>query len=91
MALKVDGIAFEFFGAAPEEMVEANFVEGGRGSERGDMAADIVLYAIGTYDHGQGVPTDKTLNAALEFLITGITGFQAMRDGVGVGSVCGEG
>ena len=91
MALEVDRVAFEFVCAATEEVVEADFVERCGGSKGGDVAADIVLDAIGAHDHGECVPAYKTLDAALEFLVAGIARLQAMRDGVGVRSVGGEG
>ena len=52
-------------------MVEANFEKGcSRGVSR-DVAADAVLFAVGADDHGQRVPTQKALDAALDFLIAG--------------------
>src|ERR1700693_1055544 len=91
VALEVDGVALEFICAAAEEMVEADFVERGGGSKGGDVAADIVFDAIGAHDHGQRVPAYEALDATLEFLIAGIARLEAMRDGVGVRSVGGEG
>ena len=91
VALEVDGVAFEFVGAATEEMVEADFVERGGRSEGGDVAADIVFDAIGAHDHGECVPAYEAFDAALEFLVAGIARLKAMGDGVGVRSVGGEG
>ena len=91
VALEVHGVAFEFVGAAAEEMVEADFVERGGGSEGGDVAADIVLNAIGAHHHGERVPAHEALDAALKFLVAGIAGLEAMGNGVGVRRVGGEG
>ncbi len=77
MALKVNGVAFEIVGARAEEMIEADFVKSGRGCECGNVAADIVFEAIGANDHGERVPTNQTLDAALERLISGECGCSA--------------
>ncbi len=87
MALKVDGVAFEIFAASAEEMVEAHFVEGGGGSVGGDVAADVVLHAVGADDHGKSVPTNEGLDAAFELLVARKERFEAGGDSVGVGSV----
>ena len=71
-------------------MILADFIEGGGGGEGGNVAADIVLHAIGAHDHGQRVPADQALDAALDFLIAGERRLEAMRNGVGVRSVGGE-
>ena len=71
-------------------MVEADFVERGGGGVRGDVAADVVLDAIGADDHGEGVPADEALDAALEFLVAGEKRLEACGNGVGVRSVRGE-
>src|SRR5712672_2560502 len=63
VSLEVNGVALEFRGTGAEEMVEADFVErSGTGVGR-DVAADIVLDAIGAYDHGEGVPANEALDA----------------------------
>jgi len=71
-------------------MVEADFIEGGGASVGGDVAADVVLDAIGAHDHGKSVPADEALDAALEFLIAGEKRFEAIGNRVGVRSVGGE-
>ena len=55
-----------------------------------DVAADVVLDAIGAYDHGERVPANQALDAALEFLIAGEKRLKAGGNGVGVGRVRGE-
>ena len=50
----------------PEEVVEAHLVErGGRRVGR-DVAADALRVPVGLDDHGQRVPADQTLDAALD-------------------------
>ncbi len=90
VALEIDSVAFKLFGARAEEMVEANFVESGGGSVGGDVAADVVLHAVGANDHGQSVPANKALDAALEFLVAGEERLEAGGDRVGVRRVGGE-
>ena len=90
MALEVDGVAFEIFAAGAEEMVEADFIKSGGGGVRGDVAADVVLDAIGADDHGQRVPANQALDAALELLIAGEQRLEAGGNRVDVRSVGGE-
>src|SRR2546429_5342307 len=59
VALKVDRIALESFGAPAEKMVEAHLVERRGGCIGGDMPADIVLDAICAHHHGQGAPANQ--------------------------------
>ncbi len=90
VSLKVNRVALEFGGAGAEEMIEADFVERGGAGERGDVAADIVLHAIGAHDHGQRVPADEALDATLEFLVAGEKRLEASGNGVGVGRIGAE-
>src|SRR5258706_13864627 len=71
-------------------MVEAHFVKRRCRSISGNVAADVVLDAVRTYHHGQGVPADETLDAALQFLVTGEKWFEPWRDGVGIRRVRSE-
>src|ERR1700674_7160 len=87
MSLEVDRVALEFGGASAEEMVEADFVERGGAGVRGYVAADIVLDAIGAHDHGQRVPADEALDAALEFLVAGKKWLETRGNRIGVGRV----
>ena len=89
--MEVDGVTFEFVGAAAEEVVEAHLVERRGGSVRGDVAADVVFDTVGADHHGQRVPAYKALDAALEFLVAGIARLKAMGNRIGVWSVGGEG
>src|SRR6266404_6234426 len=84
MSLEIYGVTFELRGARAEEMVEADFVERGGAGVGGDVAADVVLDAIGAHDHGQRVPANQALDAALEFLIAGEQRLEAIGNRVGV-------
>jgi hypothetical protein len=90
VSLEVDGVTLEFGSAGAEEMVEADLVEGGGGGVGGDVAANVVLDAVGADDHGQRIPANQAFDAALEFLISWEKRFKAYGDGVGVGGVGGE-
>src|SRR5688572_15971506 len=71
--------------AAAEEMIETDLVEGcGRRVGR-DVAADTVGFAVCAHDHGQRVPPDETLDAALEGAVTGPRHLFAGRDRIDVG------
>ena len=56
------------FAFAAEEVVEANFVQGGGRRVRRDVTADAVALAIGANHHRHRVPADEALDAALNFL-----------------------
>ena len=88
--LKINRVALEFLGARAEEMVEAHFVKRCRRSIRGNVAADVVFDAVRAHHHGQSVPADEALNAALQFLVAGEEWFEARRNGVGIRCVRGE-
>src|SRR6266851_4927973 len=70
--------------ARAKEMIEADFVKRGGGGVGGDVAADVVLHAIGAHHHGQRIPANQALDAAFEFLIAGEKRLQAVGNGVGV-------
>ena len=90
MALEINGVAFESGGAGAEEVVEANLEERGRRAVGGDVAADIVLDAVGADDHGQRVPANQALDPALHVLVAGERRFLAGRNRIDVRSVSGE-
>ncbi len=71
-------------------MIKPHFIQRGSGGVRGNVAANIVLDAVGAHDHGQGVPTNEALDATLELLVAGEKRLQPDRNGVGVRSVGGE-
>ncbi len=88
--LKINRVAFEFLAARAEEMVEAHFVERGRRSIRGNVTADVVLHAVRAHHHGQRVPADKALDAALQFLVAGKKGLQAHGNRICIWGICAE-
>src|SRR5262245_49022605 len=91
MALKINLVAVEAaLAAAAEEVVEADLVEvGGRG-ESGNVPADAGEIAIGASDHGQRVPADEALDAALQLALAGVTWLPLVRNRVDVRSGGGE-
>src|SRR5216683_6689184 len=54
------------------------------------MAADVVLDAVCAHDHGQRVPANKALDAALQFLVARKKWFESRRNGVGIRRVRSE-
>src|ERR1700687_4708101 len=71
-------------------MVETHFIKRSRRSIRGDVTADVVLDAVRAHYHGQRVPADQTLDAALEFLVAGKKGLQARGNRVRVRSMAAD-
>jgi hypothetical protein len=49
-----------------------------------------VFDTIGANHHRQCIPTNEALDATFELLITREKRFEAMRNGIGVGSISGE-
>src|SRR5258708_23443409 len=90
MPLKINRVAFEFLAARAEEMVETHFVERRRRSIRGDVTADVVLDAVRAHHHGQCVPADEALDAALQLLVAGKKRLQAYGNRLRVRSICAE-
>ncbi len=72
-------------------MIEADFKQRRGGSVRGNVAADAVVHAVGANHHGQRVPANQALDAALDFLIAGEHGLLFQGNGIDVGSIRGEG
>ena len=91
VALKINRVAFEFFGPPAEKMVEAHFVQSRRRGIRRDVPPDVVLDAIRAHHHRQRVPANQALDAALEFLVAGKERLQTHGDGVRIRRVCGKG
>ena len=92
VTLEVDHVAVEpAFPPAAEEVVEADLVEGGRRGEGRDVAAEAGVLLVGPHHHRHGVPADDALDAALDGAVAAVGGLLALRDGVDVGGVAGEG
>src|SRR5579863_7090348 len=72
-------------------MVEADFKQSRGGGERRNVAPNAVVDAVGAHHHGQGVPPDQALDAALDFLIAREDGLLFKGNGVEVRSVRSEG
>src|SRR5439155_11345211 len=90
MPLKINCIALKFVAARAEEMVEAHFVKRRRGSVCRNVPADVVLDTVCAHHHGQCVPANEALDAALQFLIAGEKWFEARWNSVRVRGVRGE-
>ncbi len=84
VALKVNRVALELLTASAEKMVEADFIERRGGSVGRNVATDVVLHAVGAHDHGDGVPTNEALDAALKFLIARKWRFEPGRNRIDV-------
>ena len=84
VALDEDLVAAAGMGLTPEEMVEADLVERGRGGVGGDVPADAHTRALRAVHHDCGVPPDPPPVAALDLLVTGEPGLQLGRDGVDI-------
>ena len=90
MALQVNRIAFELFGAPTEEMVETHFEQRCGGCVSGNVSANAVIDSIGAHHHGQSVPANQALDPALNILIAGEHGLSLHRNRVHIGSIRGK-
>jgi hypothetical protein len=90
VSLVVDDVGLAPAVPAAEEVVEAYFVEGRRRRKRRDVAADPVRLAIAAHDHGQRVPPDEALDAALDLAVAGKRHLLGDRDRVDVGRAGGK-
>ena len=70
---------------APEEVVEADLVEGGRAGVGGEMAADGLRPDVGPHHHHRGVPADEGPDPPFEVLVAGELRLLVGGDGVDVG------
>ena len=82
MALEKDLVAWTFAQFSSEEVVEADFVEGGRGGVGGKVAANACGLFIRPQHHRHGVPSDQCTNSVLDFWVTGIRRFSVGIDRV---------
>ena len=71
VALEVDDVAVVVLALALEEVVEADFVQGGGRGERRDVPADAVFRLVRLDDHRQRVPADQALDAAFDLAAAG--------------------
>ena len=76
VALNEDLVTEAAVGLAPEEVVEANLVEGGRAGVGREVASDPLGARVGPHHHGGGVPADVGADTPLLVLVS--------RDGVDV-------
>ena len=66
MALDEQQVTAVLAGRGPEEMLEAHVVEGRRGLETGDMAAELGGFRVRPQHDGQGVPPDQRPDAVVD-------------------------
>jgi hypothetical protein len=90
VALEVDDVAVVVVALAFEEMIEADFVEGGCGCVGGDVAADAVFELVRLDDHRQRIPANQTLDAPFDLATAWERRLLRRGDGVDVGRVRGE-
>src|SRR5690606_24129143 len=84
VTLEVDVVAATGCAASPEEVVEADLVEGGGRGEGREMAPDPLDVVVGLGDHHRGVPSDVPADAALDVAVTRELGLVLQGDGVDV-------
>ena len=76
MPLDINDVAFELRRVRAKKMVESNFIQSGCGCVSGNVATDVVLFAVRAHNHGNGVPAHNAFDPALELLIAGEVGLQ---------------
>src|SRR5690242_20529950 len=91
MTLYEDQVARVGLGRSTPEMVESDFVQRGGGGIARQMSAVLGRDAVGLHDHRHRVPTDVSLDAALEGAVAGILGLAAGGNAVDVRGVGLEG
>ena len=88
VALEEHQIAFLTFAFGFPEMVETDFVHGGRRLERCDVSAQFQIFLTGTQYDGCRVPADKRTDAVLDCLVARNRFFIAFRNGIDIRSSC---
>src|SRR3954470_5649368 len=68
VSLEVNDISIAALGTGSQEVVERHFVQGCRRSVGRNVTANAFLQLVGADDHGQSVPADQALDAALHLL-----------------------
>ena len=84
VALVEDLVAAAALVLAPEEVVEADLVQGRRRGVRGEVTADARELVVGAQDHRHRVPADQPPDAALHLLVAGERRLLLRADGVDV-------
>ncbi|MCY1297382.1 hypothetical protein D9M70_468190 [compost metagenome] len=85
VALEEHQVAAVFVGRGLEEVVEADVVEGRRGSEGGDVTAKVRVLLVGAHHHGQCVPAHQRADAPLHEQVARHASLVGHRNGVAVG------
>ena len=83
--LDVDEVAAALVVRSAPEVVEADVVERGCGSEAGDVPAVLGADLVGLDHHRQGVPANDRTNPVLDARLSGHLRFHRLGDGVHVG------
>ena len=90
VALKVDQIAaVAVVATPPKKVIEADFVECGRGGERRNVTAETVEMLVGPMDHRHRVPADDALDPPLQLAVARISRLMGVMNRVDVGRVQG--
>ena len=72
VALEINEVAGLVAVAGVEEMIEADFEQGGQRRIGRDVAADSGIFLVLAVHHGHGVPANQALDAALQRAVAGI-------------------
>ncbi len=84
VALEVDEVAGLVAVVGAEKMIKADFQQAGDGGVGGNMAANTGILLVLTVDHGERVPANQALDAALESAIARVRLFFIDANGVDV-------
>src|SRR2546430_2133441 len=87
MALEINQVAAAGSVRPAKEMVEADFIKGGQGSVRSDVAADPRFEVVGPHDHGHGIPAEIAFDLALQVAVAGKAGLVPRWNGIDVRGV----
>ncbi len=87
VALEIDEVARLVTVVGPEKMVEADFQQRGDGRIGRNVSADAGILLVLAMHHGQRVPPDQALDAALQGAVARVGFFLLGPNGVGVGGV----
>src|SRR5690606_1157798 len=90
VALDVQQVAAVVFGRGVPEVVEAGAQHRRQRGERGDVAAQVAVGAVGLDHHRHRVPAHPRAQALFVFEVARAVHVQVGRDGVDVSGVAGE-